>query len=157
MFSCYLIVNLILSFAGHRKRLIEMPNIDVPKPMVMTAIIDQHGETVAYLHLNIIINTTKDTVLGLLLGNCVFGEAEAPVGKFFKDSFRNMSGKVVAVLGQEVIPGRPANEPDILQQAWTKLTAVKNHLCMWVEEGDSWSDDSFYHFLQTEQLRAVAV
>ena len=56
----------------------------------MTPILDQHGLTVAYLHLNIILNTEQDRVLGLVLGNCVYGATDSPVGKFFKDTFRNM-------------------------------------------------------------------
>jgi hypothetical protein len=123
----------------------------------MTPINNQYGQPVAYLHLNIILNIEQNKVLGLILGNCVFGEADVPVGKFFKDSFRKTNGKIIAELGEETSPVRPSNEPAILKQAWEKLAAVKNHLCMWVDEKNEWSEKSFTHFLQVEELRAVAV
>jgi hypothetical protein len=74
----------------------------------MTPILDQHGLTVAYLHLNIILNTEQDRVLGLVLGNCVFGATDSPVGKFFKDTFRNMRGEIVAELANTTSSLRPA-------------------------------------------------
>lgn len=123
----------------------------------MTPINNQYGQPIAYLHLNIILNTTQDKVLGLILGNCVFGESDAPVGKFFKDSFRKTNGKIIAELGEETSPVRPSNEPAILKQAWEKLTAVKNHLCVWVEEKSEWSEESFSSFLQVQEQRAIAV
>lgn len=123
----------------------------------MTPIVDQQGNTIAYLHLNIILNQQQDAVLGLVLGNCVFGEADAPIGKFFKDTFRKMNGKIIAELGEGTSPARPLNEPAILKQAWSKLTAVKDHLCMWVEEKNTWSDEDFSAFLQVRQHAAIAV
>lgn len=123
----------------------------------MTPILDQHGMTVAYLHLNIILNTEQDRVLGLVLGNCVFGAADSPVGKFFKDTFRNMRGEIVAELASTTSPLRPSNEPLILQQAWQKLTGVKNHLCTWIEEKKHWSGDEFASFLHYHESAAVAV
>ena len=123
----------------------------------MTPIVNQYGETVAFLHLNIIINQQQDTVLGLILGNCVFGETDAPVGKFFKDCFRKINGKIIAELGEETSPVRPSDEPFILKQAWEKLTAVKNHLCVWVDEKDEWSEENFLSFLQVQKSNAVAV
>lgn len=123
----------------------------------MTPINNQYGQPIAYLHLNIILNTAQDKVLGLILGNCVFGESDAPVGKFFKDSFRKTNGKIIAELGEETSPVRPSNEPAILKQAWENLTAVKNHLCVWVEEKSEWSEESFSSFLQVQEQRAIAV
>lgn len=123
----------------------------------MTPILDQHGMTVAYLHLNIILNTEQDQVLGLVLGNCVFGATDSPVGKFFKDTFRNMRGEIVAELGSATSPVRPSNEPAILQQAWSKLTVVKNHLCTWIEEKNQWAGDEFSSFLHYHESAAVAV
>lgn len=123
----------------------------------MTPILDKNGLTIAYLHLNIILNTRQDTVLGLVLGNCVFGESDAPVGKFFKDTFRNMRGEIVAEMGTATSSARPSNEPAILKQAWSKLTGVKNHLCTWIEEKNNWAEDEFTSFLHFGEHAAVAV
>lgn len=123
----------------------------------MTPILNQYGEKIAYLHLNIILNTDQDKVLGLILGNCVFGETDAPVGKFFKENFRKMNGKIIATLDEETSSVRPSNEPVILKEAWAKLKAVKNHLCVWVEEKNEWSQENFLQFLEVPVERAMAV
>jgi len=40
----------------------------------MTSIVDKTGETIAYLYQNIILDTRQEKVLGLILGNCLFGK-----------------------------------------------------------------------------------
>ncbi len=108
----------------------------------MTPILDQSGNTIAYLHLNIILSTEKDTVLGLVLGNCVYGTDTRPIGKFFKDRFRQLDGTIMATLGTEAVSGRPLHESMILRQAWTILMQVKDHVCVWVEERNNWSSET---------------
>jgi len=54
-------------------------------------------------------------------------------------------------------PLKPSNKPLILQQAWPKLTCVKNHLCTWIEEKKHRSEDEFASFLHYHEDAAVAV
>lgn len=123
----------------------------------MTTIVNDKGETVAYLYLTIILDLNQSKVLGLILGNCVFGQHTAPIGKFFKDTFRKQNGKIVAKLGKEVFPKKPSNEKQVLADAWTMLSNVREHVCMWVEENEKWTQESFAGFLEVHEMRAQAV
>lgn len=123
----------------------------------MTSIIDKNGNTIAYMYLTIILDIEQKNVLGLILGNCLFGKETAPIGKFFKDTFRKKDGSIVALLGKEVVPEKPNDEKRILRDAWEMLGNVKDHLCIWIEEKKSWSDEDFSTFLQARQRAAIAV
>lgn len=123
----------------------------------MTTIINDKGETIAYLYLTIILDVHQSKVLGLILGNCVFGQHTAPIGKFFKDTFRKQNGRIAAKLGKEVFPKKPADEKQILTDAWAMLSNVKEHVCMWVEENEKWAQESFVSFLEVQESRAIAV
>jgi hypothetical protein len=113
----------------------------------MKAIVNKAGETVAYLYLTIILDVDQKNVLGILLGNCVFGARKEPVGKFFNDTFRKKNGKIVAVLGKKTSSKKPDNQAEILLNAWKFLSEVKDHTCAWVEEKDSWTKESFTELL----------
>lgn len=123
----------------------------------MTTIVNDKDETVAYLYQTIILDISQTKVLGLILGNCVFGQHTAPVGKFFKDTFWKQNGKIVAKLGSEIFPCKLANERQILADAWLMLSNVKEHVCMWVEEKEKWSQESLVSFLEIQESRAIAV
>ncbi len=118
---------------------------------VMTSIVDKSGKTVAYLYQNMILDTTQHTVLGLLLGNCVFGRQPSPVGKFFNDIFRKKNGKIIAKLGEEVNAKKPPKDAHLSLQAWQILTKVKDHTCIWIVEKKSWTKQGFLEHLEAEK------
>ncbi|MBR2648851.1 MAG: hypothetical protein IKD55_08425 [Sediminibacterium sp.] len=113
----------------------------------MKAIVNKAGETVAYLYLTIILDKHQTNVLGIVLGNCVFGSKKEPVGKFFNDIFRKKNGKIIALLGEKSSAKTPDNQADILLKAWKRLSELKEHTCAWVEEKDSWTKESFEELL----------
>jgi len=113
----------------------------------MTSIVDKNGNTIAYMYLTIILDVEQKQVLGLVLGNCLFGYESSPVGKFFKDTFRKRNGEILALLGKEVFPEKPADEKRILRDAWEMLSGVKDHICMWVDEKQKWSEEDLSNYL----------
>ncbi|GAC1438485.1 MAG: hypothetical protein NVSMB63_02120 [Sediminibacterium sp.] len=122
----------------------------------MTSITDKNGETVAYLFQNIIIDLNQQQVLGLILGNCVFGKEDAPIGKFFNDTFRKKNGMKIARLGKKMSSVKPINEARLLQDAWQLLTKVKEHICMWIDEKDTWTTQDFIAYLSAEREKEIA-
>lgn len=118
---------------------------------VMTSIVDKSGKTIAYLYQNMVLDITQLTVLGLLLGNCVFGKQVSPVGKFFNDTFRKKNGKIIAKLGEEVSAKKSPKDAHLSLQAWQILTKVKDHTCIWIEEKKSWTKQGFLEYLSAEK------
>jgi hypothetical protein len=117
----------------------------------MLPVYDQSGETIAYVYQNIIVDTERQEVLGLILGNCVYGREESPAGKLFRNTFRKPNGKMVARLGDEISLVTPPDEAAVLRQAWQILSRMREHTCIWIEEKDSWSPQSFYAYLSVPE------
>ena len=113
----------------------------------MTSIVDKSGETVAYMHQNIILDKNQEEVIGMVLGNCVFGKKQAPAGKFFNDTFRKKNGKIIAKLGKDASSKKPKNEAKIMTDAWQLLSSMKDHVCIWIDEKDSWTKETFLEYL----------
>jgi hypothetical protein len=64
-----------------------------------------------------------------------------------RSTFRKTNGKIVAKLGDEISLVAPPEESAVLRQAWQILSRMKDHTCVWIEEKESWSPQSFYEFL----------
>jgi len=126
-----------------------LPCISYNAPM--TSIVDKSGKTIAYLYQNMILDTTQQVVIGLLLGNCVFGKQRSPVGKFFNDTFRKKNGKIIAKLGDEVSLKKSPKDAHLSLQAWQILSKVNDHVCMWIEEKKSWTKQDFMEYLNAEK------
>ena len=120
----------------------------------MTSIVDKNGTTIAYLHQNIIIDEQQEKVLGIILGNCVFGGDKAPIGKFFNDTFRKKNGKIIAKLGKDISPKKNPGDTKLTLEAWNLLTKVKEHVCMWIDEKKTWTKQSFLEYLSAEKEMA---
>lgn len=117
----------------------------------MVSIVDKSGNRIAYLYKNMILDPERKEVIGLVLGNCVFGKQTGPAGKFFNETFRKKNGKIIARLGEEV-PTSVKNQLEDAQlslQAWQILSHLDNHVCTWIEEKKSWTKQSFLEYLST--------
>lgn len=117
----------------------------------MISIVDKSGNTIAFLYQNMILDTSQQKVIGLLLGNCVFGKQVSPVGKFFNDTFRKKNGKIIAKLGEEITSKKPPKDAHLSLQAWQILTKVKDHVCIWIDEKKSWTKQNFLEHLAAEK------
>jgi sporulation protein YlmC with PRC-barrel domain len=117
----------------------------------MTSIVDKSGLTIAYLYQNIILDIKQEKVMGLILGNCVFGRQQSPVGKFFNDTFRKKNGKIIAKLGKEISSKKLPKEKEYSLEAWQLLTKVKDHVCIWIDEKKSWTKQDFLEYLSEEK------
>lgn len=118
----------------------------------MFSIVNKSGDTVAYLYQNMILDLSRSTVIGLVLGNCVFGKDKGPAGKFFKDIFRKKNGKIIARIGEDVsvLMHTPPKVDQLLAQAWKMLAHVQDHTCVWVDEKDKWTKQLFVSYLAAD-------
>ncbi|MES2004988.1 MAG: hypothetical protein V4450_10735 [Bacteroidota bacterium] len=119
----------------------------------MTSIVNKAGETIAYLYQNMILDITREEVIGLILGNCVFGKQTGPAGKFFNDTFRKKNGKIIGKLGEDVSSSlkKLPKEAQLSVQAWQILSRVNDHTCIWIDEKKSWTKQSFLEYLTLEK------
>lgn len=143
----------VLSFVIEQVILVRTLYLVRNRNKCMTTIINKSGETIAYLYQNMILDISREKVIGLLLGNCVFGKQTEPAGKFFNDTFRKKNGKIIAKLGVDVSSTfkKSPKDAQLSLQAWQILTRVDNHVCLWIEEKKSWTKQSFIEYLQADK------
>src|SRR5919112_5368572 len=107
---------------------------------MVTCINNKTGNVIAFLHHNILIDVTTKNVIGIVLGNCVYGERSYAVGKFFNHVFRDVEGKIIGVNDTEQKISIDINEQELVNGAWQLLMQINNHNCAWVPENLEWSE-----------------
>jgi len=116
----------------------------------MITITDKYNRVVAYIHNKIILGIDRRQVIGLILGNCVFGRNATAVGKFLNNTFRTIDGLIAGKAVErpelhEII--EPETMMEIMNASWQLLSLVKDHNCTWVEEKNTWTNIHFDEFL----------
>ena len=119
----------------------------------MNSIVNKSGETIAFLLQNMILDISQEKVIGLILGNCVFGSQNIPTGKLFNNTFHKKNGRIIARLGKYVSLGlkKLPEGSNLLLQAWQILKRVNNHDCSWIDEKKSWTKQNFLEYLSVEK------
>jgi hypothetical protein len=114
----------------------------------MQSIYNQANELVAYQYQNLILHPENYSVLGLVLGNCVFNKDAKVLGKLFHQKVHDLSGQVLAIRDDNTLPLPNGFEPDeCIIQGWQILINIKDHTCPWVTEKETWSETSFAQLL----------
>ena len=123
----------------------------------MTPLTDQFGITIAYLHKKMLIDPTCKIVLGLIVGNCLFGNKAEPVGKLFNNKIRDTQGRIVVKLDTETFYTAPVNETELMAGTWRILMQIKNHVCSWIPEMTTWSDKNLTEILWVKEVASIIV
>lgn len=113
----------------------------------MYAILNQNLETIGFYYKNMIVNKAGNKVYGIVLGNCIFGNAPTCLGKYFNNAFRNYRSEILATT-QLVQEGAELNNTlNLEKQAWQFVTAIKDHNDQWIEEKNTWSKQGLMEVL----------
>ncbi len=114
----------------------------------MNALYNRSGEVIAYLHQNAIMHPDTFEVIGMTLGNCVFDPQAKVIGKFFHDKVYAISGELLAKKDHKPVSiPQYLNVTDSIMQSWQILTRIKDHVCPWVTEKETWSNRSLAEYL----------
>ncbi len=116
----------------------------------MQGLYNRSGELIAYCGHNMLLHPDNMSVLGLVLGNCVFDQRAKVLGKLFGHKIYNLSGEVLA----EAHDGPPSihssrNLRECMADAWSILTLIKDHSCPWVPAGKTWAQYSLAEHIYT--------
>jgi hypothetical protein len=122
----------------------------------MRILVDEQGNTVAYLYKRAIVDKSLSKVLGVVLGNCLFAKSKEPVGRIFNDTLRDEKGHIIAkVTDQHHAVDHHLNVADIRNAAWEILMQIKEHLCGWMPEKMIWSAENIETFLHRKSSYPV--
>ena len=114
----------------------------------MHLIKDKSDNIVAYLQHMIIFNLDKEEVLGILLGDCIFGKSDKIVGKIFKGHAHLLNGEIIGKVELDVEVKNFNVKKAQLLSAWDILSNVKDHTPIWIEETKKWSKKEFLTHLK---------
>jgi sporulation protein YlmC with PRC-barrel domain len=105
----------------------------------MYIILNQEGEKIGYINNMIILDETKEKVLGILIGDCFFGKSTKVVGKIFNSTAYLVNGEIVGKVERNKEQKASSIKKAQLLEAWDILANVKEHTCEWIKETKKWS------------------
>jgi len=114
----------------------------------MRILVDEQGNTVAYLYKKAIVDKSFNKVIGIILGNSVFANSKQPVGRVFNDALRNDQGEIIAKVTPIHHAEHHLNTTAIRNGVWEIMTQIKDHVCAWLPDSKSWSKENVETFLQ---------
>jgi len=114
----------------------------------MRTLVDEQGNTVAYLYKKAIVDKSLNNVIGIILGNSVFANSNQPVGRVFNDALRNDQGEIIAKVAPDHHAEHHLNTAAIRNGAWEIMMQIKDHVCAWLPDNKSWSKENIVTFLQ---------
>lgn len=114
----------------------------------MYKILDQEKETVAYIQNMMILNKKRDKVIGLLIGDCFFGNDNKVIGKIIDQTAYLLNGEIIGKVELNKDKKDPAPKKGLLLEAWDILSHIKNHTSEWITISKKWSKKSLLEVLK---------
>ena len=113
----------------------------------MYKILNQEKETVAYIQNMMILNKKREKVIGLVIGDCFFGNDNKVIGKIIDQKVYLLNGDIIGIV--ETNKDKKESEPKkgLLLEAWDILVNIKSHTSDWITISKKWSKKSFIEVL----------
>lgn len=115
----------------------------------MQVLRNKQGETIAFLLMNCVLEAQSLQVIGITLGDVLYGNAHVAVGKFIHQHLFDLKGNIVASLDDEPLLGDHLllDKQRITDELWRLMLAIQSHSCDWIPEGKQWSPHSLKELL----------
>ncbi len=114
----------------------------------MYKILNQEKETVAYIQNMMILDKKKDKVIGLLIGDCFFGNDNKVIGKIIDQTVYLINGEIVGKVEMNKDKKDPTPKKGLMLEAWDILSNIKSHTSDWITISKKWSKKSLQEVLK---------
>ncbi len=114
----------------------------------MYKILNQDKETVAYIQNMMILDKKKDKVIGLLIGDCFFGNDNKVIGKIIDQTVYLINGEIVGKVEMNKDKKDPAPKKGLMLEAWDILSNIKSHTSDWITISKKWSKKTLQEVLK---------
>jgi hypothetical protein len=114
----------------------------------MYKILNQEKETVAYIQNMMILDKKKDKVIGLLIGDCFFGNDNKVIGKIIDQTAYLINGEIVGKVEMNKDKKDPTPKKGLMLEAWDILCNIKSHTSDWITISKKWSKKSLVEVLK---------
>lgn len=99
----------------------------------------KNEEVIAIVDNNIVFTVNDNQVIGILIGDCLYGKSKVMVGKIFNSTVYLINGEIIGKVEVSSQHKIKTIRKDHLTEAWSILTGVKEHTTKWIEEKKTWS------------------
>jgi hypothetical protein len=114
----------------------------------MYKIINQEKETVAYIQNMMILNKKREKVIGLLIGDCFFGNDNKVIGKIIDQTAYLLNGEIIGKIEMDKDKKDPAPKKGLMLEAWDILSNIKSHTSDWITISKKWSKKTLQEVLK---------
>jgi hypothetical protein len=113
----------------------------------MYKVLNQDNETVAYIQNMMILNKKREKVIGLVIGDCFFGNDNKVIGKIIDHKVYLVNGDIIGTIEINKDKKEPELKKGLILEAWEILSNVKSHTTDWITISKKWSKKSFIEVL----------
>jgi hypothetical protein len=94
-----------------------------------------------------ILNKKREKVIGLVIGDCFFGNDDKVIGKIIDHKVYLVNGDIIGTI--ETNKDKKESEPKkgLILEAWEILSNIKSHTTDWITISKKWSKKSFIEVL----------
>jgi hypothetical protein len=114
----------------------------------MYKIVNQEKETVAYIQNMMILNKKREKVIGLLIGDCFFGNDNKVIGKIIDQTAYLLNGEIIGIVEMNKDKKDPAPKKGLMLEAWAILSNIKSHTSDWITISKKWSKKTLQEVLK---------
>jgi hypothetical protein len=113
----------------------------------MYVIKNKLNEVVAVVKNNIVFTAQDHTVVGILIGDCLYGKSYKMVGKIFNSTVYLLNGNIAGIVEASTAYKVKVIKKEHMVDAWAILTGVKEHTSQWITEKKTWAQKGLIDFL----------
>lgn len=97
-------------------------------------------DIVAVIQNNIIFSPTDYHVIGIIIGDCIYGKSHKMVGKIFNSTVYLLNGQIAGKVEVNQTYRLKIIKKEHMVDAWSILSGVKEHTTQWIIEKSNWSN-----------------
>ena len=114
----------------------------------MYKILNQDNDTVAYIQNMMILNKKREKVIGLVIGDCFFGNDNKVIGKIIDQKVYLLNGDIIGTIEANKDKKDPELKKALMLEAWEILSNIKSNTSDWITISKKWSKKSLIEVLQ---------
>jgi hypothetical protein len=103
---------------------------------------------VAVIQNNIVFSVQDQVVIGILIGDCLYGKSYKMVGKIFNSTVYLLNGQIAGKVEVSQIHKIKVIRKEHMVDAWAILSGVKEHTSQWIIEKKTWAVKELFEYLQ---------